>query len=42
MASVKQFKAKHLVYVGPRWYGSRIYVDCQQKLFSSEHDTGGN
>ena len=23
-----------------RWYGSQIYVDCQQKLFPLEHDTG--
>ena len=34
-------KANHLVYVVPRWYESRIYADCHQKLFSSEHDTGG-
>ena len=35
-----RFKASHLVYIVPRWYGSRIYADCPQKLFWSEHDTG--
>ena len=34
-------KASHLVYTVPRWYGSRIYADCQQNVLSSEHDTGG-
>ena len=24
-----------------RWYGSRLSASCQQKLFSSKHDTGG-
>ena len=33
-------KASHLVYLVKRWYGSRIYTDCQQNFFSSEHDTG--
>ena len=26
------FKADHLAYVEPRWYGSRISADCHQKL----------
>ena len=30
-------KASHLVYIEPRWCGSRIYADCQQMLFSSDH-----
>ena len=34
-------KANHLVYIVPRWYGSRVDADCQQMLFSLEHDTGG-
>ena len=34
-------KANHLMYIVPRWYDSRIYTDCQQNFFSSEHDTGG-
>ena len=34
-------KANHVVYIVSRQYGSRIYAHCQQKLFSSEHDTGG-
>ena len=34
-------EANHLVYIVPRCYQSRIYVDCQQKLFSSEDDSGG-
>ena len=34
------FKANHLVYIVLRCHGSRIYTDCQQNLFSSEHDTG--
>ena len=38
---VKTVKASHLVYIVPRWYGSRIYADCQQKLFSSVPDTDG-
>ena len=33
-------KANHLGHVVPRWYGSRIFADCQQKLFPSEYDTG--
>ena len=33
--------ANHLVCIMPRWYASRIYADCQQKLFSSKNDTGG-
>ena len=33
-------KANHLVYIVPRWCGSRIYADCQQKLFSLRHDSG--
>ena len=31
-------KANHLRYIVPSWYGSRISADCQQKLFSLEHD----
>ena len=34
-------EANHLVYIVPGWYGSGIYADCQRKLFSSQHDTGG-
>ena len=33
--------ANNLVCIMPRWYASRIYADCQQKLFSSKNDTGG-
>ena len=36
-----KFKANHLVYIMPKWHESRIYADCQQKLFLLEHDTGG-
>ena len=25
----------------PSWKGNQIYADCQQKLFSLEHDTAG-
>ena len=25
------FKANHLAYIEPSWYGSRISADCQQK-----------
>ena len=34
------FKANRLVYTVQKWYGNGIYADCQQKLFSSEYDTG--
>ena len=34
------FKANHLAYIVPSWYGSRISADCQQKLFFTKHDTG--
>ena len=36
------FKATHLAYIVPSWYGSRISADCQQKLFFTKHDTGGD
>ena len=29
-----------LQYIRPRWNGSRISADCQQKLFSVEHNNG--
>ena len=35
------FKANHLDYREPRWYGGRIFADCQQKLLSPKHDTSG-
>ena len=35
----KCFKANHLAYIEPRWYGSRISDDCQQNLLSPKHDT---
>ena len=35
-------KANHLAYIEPSWYGSRISADCQQKLLSTKHDTGGD
>ena len=35
------FQVNHLLYIAQRWYGIRIYADCQQKLFSLKHDTGG-
>ena len=35
------FKANHLAYVEPRWYGSQISAACQQKLFLTKHDTSG-
>ena len=34
-------EANQLVYIVSRWYQSRTYVDCLQKLFSSEDDSGG-
>ena len=34
-------KANHLEYIEPRWYGSRISADCQQKLLFTKHDTSG-
>ena len=34
-------KANHLAYIKPRWYGSRISADCQQKLLLRRHDTSG-
>ena len=34
-------KANYLIYTAPRWYRSLISADCQQKLFSLKHDTGG-
>ena len=37
----KDFNANHLAYIVPRWYSSRIYADCLQKLILLEHDTGG-
>ena len=33
------FKANHLTYTEPRWYGSRISADCQHKLLFTKHDT---
>ena len=33
------FKTNHLAYTEPRWYGSRISTDCQQKLLFTKHDT---
>ena len=35
------FKANHLAYIEPKWYGSRIYANCQQKLLFTRHDTSG-
>ena len=35
----KLLKANHLAYIAPRWYGSRISADCQQKLLFTKHDT---
>ena len=35
------FKANHLAYIEPMWYGSRISTDCQQKLLFTKHDTSG-
>ena len=37
----KLFKANHLAYLEPRWYGSRISADYQQKLLLTRHDTSG-
>ena len=34
-------KAIHLACIEPRWYGSHISADCQQKLLFTKHDTGG-
>lgn len=34
-------KSNFLVYLAPKWNGSRrISVDCQKMLFSSENDIG--
>lgn len=33
-------QATHLVHMVARWYGCRIYANCRQKLFLSDHDTG--
>ena len=32
-------KANHLIYIEPRWYGSRVSAECQQNLLSPKHDT---
>ena len=36
---ISVLKANDLLYIMPRWYGSRIYADRQQNVVSSEHDT---
>ena len=38
---INYLKANHLVNKVSRWYGSQISADCQEKLFSLEHDIGG-
>ena len=35
------FKASHLAYIEPRWYGSQISADFQQNVISPKHDTSG-
>ena len=35
----ENIKANHLVYLVPTWYWSRIFAECQPKLFSWKHDT---
>ena len=39
---IHDIEANHLAYVEPRWYGSRISADCQQKLLFTNHDTSGD
>ena len=37
----KCLKVNHPAYIEPRWCGSRISADCQQKLLFTKHDTRG-
>ena len=40
--SRSDIKFNQLLYVVLRRYGSQIYANCRQTLFSSEHGTGGS
>ena len=37
----KFIKVNNLAYIEPRWYGDRIYANCQQKLLFTKQNTSG-
>ena len=41
MIAILSVKANHLAYIEPRWFGSQIFADCQQKVLFTKHDTNG-